>query len=987
MAKISVEEAKARLQSKPLEQPASFKSPKRLQQPMTSSTEEKEDVELVEIVDDNLFIFKKGKSFVLSPADDVLSPVIGEFDEIPENGEIPENLKDWLDTYSKEINYFQDNEAFLAEEYEDPQSANVFELIDLGLSVKWATMNIGATKPEEIGNYYAWGETETKTSFTTTTYEFYDTVKKAYKSIGADITKSDVYDPAYKMDERYCMPTEEQFNELITKCTWTKTALNNADVWEVKGPNGNRIFLPIDGYKDSSKIVNQDYCYLWTSTHYSKSTYQAMALKVTDKPTFAATHRRIGMAIRPVSSVLVKDENKIELVDLGLSVDWANSNLGADCPEGIGDYYAWGETETKDTFTWSNYAYDATVQEGYKFLGKDIAKTQYDQAYMTNNSMCLPTYQQWKELTTKCKLTEKTLNGVKGVELKADNGNSIFIPYTGNSFDGGNYQEGEFGYYWTSTYYSGNDYQSYAQKFGPSANNLYLLRKRTGLSIRPIATDEIPNKNSVATNIKFVDLGLSVKWANMNLGATKETDFGNRYAWGDPEANKKNFSNETYIYYTQLTYMSKDIGKDIAKTEYDAVYKLDNNVCTPTADQWSELVSKCTWTSKTLNGVNGEEVKGPNGNTIFIPYSGYKNDGKVEKLGTSGTYLSSTTYSSNTNRYAKDGSFTNGKNIVSYSNKMYGKCIRPVSVKTKDTKKSIEPLIPYKWSQGAPFNNLLPKDPTTNKAVATGCTNTALAMIIAYYGCIGVNGKKYRRGCTKTSAYTSSKGNTKISIPSLEPITIFDYDNLNFIKSSDFKTTEAKNAVATLMKYVGFASKANYSSSGTSTNLTKCMNAIKDNLRLGSNPKMIYASSGIEEFKEQIYKELIEGYPVHMSGWNSSGSGGHTFVCDGYDATTGKFHFNWGWSGSYNGWFDIALLKPSSSDFSYSKRCIIGIHPEYIFGDMNDDTLVNVSDVMVIVHSILEKMGYDPQLDVNSDGTIGEDDIEVLVNYILGNKI
>ena len=54
---------------------------------------------------------------------------------------------------------------------------------------------------------------------------------------------------------------------------------------------------------------------------------------------------------------------------------------------------------------------------------------------------------------------------------------------------------------------------------------------------------------------------------------------------------------------------------------------------------------------------------------------------------------------------------------------------------------------------------------------------------------------------------------------------------------------------------------------------------------------------------------------------------------------------------------------------------------------MNDDTLVNVSDVMVIVHSILEKMGYDPQLDVNSDGTIGEDDIEVLVNYILGNKI
>ena len=480
--------------------------------------------------------------------------------------------------------------------------------------------------------------------------------------------------------------------------------------------------------------------------------------------------------------------------------------------------------------------------------------------------------------------------------------------------------------------------------------------------------------------MELVDLGLSVNWSNMNLGATSPEDVGDYYSWGEID-KKTSYTWATYKYGNSKE--CEDLGNISKKQEYDAAFVIDSNMCIPTKEQVNELITKCTWTKTTNNDVKGWEVKGPNGNTIFIPINGCKSES------------SKVTYTSYAYFWASENPANKLQGVAlktvdkptTYNvYRRTGLAIRPVSVKENGVKKTIQPLIPYKWGQGSPYNNQLPLDPSTNKRVVTGCTQTALAMIVAYYGCIGVNGKKYKRGCTKTKAYISKKGTTKeLEIPELEALTVFDYDNLNFIKGSDFKTQEAKNAIGQLMKYLGYADTASYSSGGTSASPNNAMATAKNKLRIGDNPKIIYASNGVEEFKEQIYNELVNGYPVHFSGWNSQGKSGHAFICDGYDAATDKFHFNWGWNGNYNGWFTISILKPGTSyDFSYSKRCIIGLHPDYIFGDMNNDSVVDISDILSIVQSIVDKKKYDYKADINSDGKVDENDVSILLDYIMG---
>ena len=983
MAKISAEEAKARLKKsaeKPLEEKKMSKRVAPLMgEPMVSGDE----IELVDVVNDNLFIFKNEGKYVLSPADDTLEPVIGEFDEVSSENEIPPSMKEWLDTYSKEINYFQQNEEEIMQEQSDEVSVdNAITMVDLGLSVNWGNMNIGATKPEEFGGYYAWGEIETKAKYTIATYKYYNTNTSTYTEIGDDISKNETYDVAYKTNNSMCMPTEKQFKELIDKCTWTKKTVNNVSGWEVKGPNGNTIFLPINGcYTESDKVSYTTYGYYWSSTDYASNNHQARTLRVTTKPEFYTMYKRTGAAIRPVS---VKANAKNELVDLGLSVNWANMNIGATKPEECGGYYAWAEKEEKDSYTWDNYKYYNKIPESYKNLGSNIAKTSYDQAYAKSKSMCLPTEEQWKELQSKCTFTEKTVDGVVGFEVKGTNGNTIFLPFCGCTYDGKSAEPNTYAYFATSNP-SKTDYQTRCAKFGTKSYKAIVdIRRRTGVTIRPIATGET---DANQTTIKFVDLGLSVKWGDMNLGATKACERGDWYAWGDLEANKKNFNYTSYKYYTAGRDESLDLGYTITQNpDYDVAYSMDKEMCIPKASHWEELVKNCTWTEKTQNGVKGFEVKGPNGNTIFLPHAGYKLDKKLYYAGEQGIYTSACYYSTNVNQYRRTCDWkTGGKPSVTYTRKRAGCVVRPISVKVNDLKKTIDPIIPFMWSQGAPYSNLLPNDPSTNKKVVTGCTNTAMAMIIAYYGCIGINGTKYRRGCTKVTSYVSNKGKaSELTLSALPSLEMFDYDNLNFKKAADFKTAESKKAVAQLMQYLGYANRSSYSSSGTGASVTNAMTTARDKMHLGNSPKIIYASSGVDNFKEQIYNELKQGFPVFFAGWNSSGSSGHAFICDGYNASTGKYHFNWGWGGSYNGWFDVSILKPSSSyDFSYSKRCIIGLHPDYIFGDVNKDGTVSVTDVMTLVQAILDNK-TDFKYDINSDGSVNITDVMTLVDYILG---
>ncbi|MBO5834494.1 MAG: InlB B-repeat-containing protein [Bacteroidales bacterium] len=127
--------------------------------------------------------------------------------------------------------------------------------VDLGLSVKWATCNIGAEAPEQQGLLYAWGETTPKEEYTWDNYKFGPDTALSKYCANPDVawhgftdtkTTLELSDDAAHVNwqGRWRMPTQAEWNELIEKCTWAQTEYMGVKGYDVKAANGNRIFLP-----------------------------------------------------------------------------------------------------------------------------------------------------------------------------------------------------------------------------------------------------------------------------------------------------------------------------------------------------------------------------------------------------------------------------------------------------------------------------------------------------------------------------------------------------------------------------------------------------------------------------------------------------------------------------------------------------------------------------------------------------------------------
>ena len=170
--------------------------------------------------------------------------------------------------------------------------------VDLGLSVKWATCNVGATSPEDYGNYFAWGETSTKTSYTGAN-------SKTYKKSMGDIGGDSRYDAATaNWGSGWRLPTESEFVELKDNCTWTWTTRNGVNGCEVKSKkNGNSIFLPAAGSCEGDTPHYQgSYSYYWSSTP-EDNTYGAYLLYFDSRrhDPYWKLGRYFGFSVRPVA--------------------------------------------------------------------------------------------------------------------------------------------------------------------------------------------------------------------------------------------------------------------------------------------------------------------------------------------------------------------------------------------------------------------------------------------------------------------------------------------------------------------------------------------------------------------------------------------------------------------------------------------------------------------------------------------------------------
>ena len=188
------------------------------------------------------------------------------------------------------------------------------EAVDLGLSsgLKWGSMNVGASKPEDYGNHYAWGETETKTKYTTSNYKFgpvkYSEItlySKYETKLGGDkktVLEAEDDAASANLGNGWRMATFAEWKELRESCTWTWTQRNGINGMLVTGPNGKSIFLPASGVFQSSLGKKGTYGSYWTSTLASA---EGMANAVdfysggNDK---ALIDRSTGLSVRPVRS-------------------------------------------------------------------------------------------------------------------------------------------------------------------------------------------------------------------------------------------------------------------------------------------------------------------------------------------------------------------------------------------------------------------------------------------------------------------------------------------------------------------------------------------------------------------------------------------------------------------------------------------------------------------------------------------------------------
>lgn len=187
--------------------------------------------------------------------------------------------------------------ASTTEAVEMSYSIDGYEYVDLGLSVKWATCNIGASSPEDYGDCFMWGDIVPTTGYAD---DEYSAIMEGSKTKGGVIAKTE-YDVAYNLwSNNWRMPTYEEALELTEKCTWDRTELNDINGYCVTGPNGNRLFLPATGMTTNMILNRGEGGYYWTSTNFGNGVAKALFFYGGNKGV-VPMNTPLGFSIRPVT--------------------------------------------------------------------------------------------------------------------------------------------------------------------------------------------------------------------------------------------------------------------------------------------------------------------------------------------------------------------------------------------------------------------------------------------------------------------------------------------------------------------------------------------------------------------------------------------------------------------------------------------------------------------------------------------------------------
>jgi len=211
-------------------------------------------------------------------------------------------------------------------------------------------------------------------------------------------------------------------------------------------------------------------------------------------------------------------------------------------------------------------------------------------------------------------------------------------------------------------------------------------------------------------------------------------------------------------------------------------------------------------------------------------------------------------------------------------------------------KAPISPMVSTRWNQDSPYNSKCPI--VSGSKSMTGCVATAAAQVMKYhnYPAEGTGTISYKDGNTNTTRTLTFDGKP------------FDWDNMLDKYTGSYNTIQ-RDAVAYLMQAVGYASQMSYSPEASGAQSPTMVEGMKK--YFGYNEKIVLLNRQnfpLAQWEDLVYENLQKVGPVYYAG-DDNIQGGHAFVCDGY-SSDGFFHFNWGWGGSYDGYFKLTALNP-----------------------------------------------------------------------------
>lgn len=503
------------------------------------------------------------------------------------------------------------------------------DLVDLGLSVKWSSVNLGAASPEAVGNYYQWGVTAVPSLYWSWSYE---------NRTMPDFEGSDMDAATVNLGKGWSTPTIAQWKELIDACDFEAIEFNGASGVKVTSRiNGNYIFLPAGGYKEMVSVKSPEGIYYTTTHKCDLTAVSVFSYSDGVAKTSSSLYGGNGVPVRPVYATP-------DLSEIDLTMQAAGKMTVA-----IG--------QTGGDFDFSAFKMTFELPAGFSIESAKIAGAR---------SSAEPEIAISEDSDGKKLLTVTNPDNVPFVR-KDSEGKEVDELLTVSFACPEGTPNGDYTVSLVEIEFYSGDQQITAVI---AEGNLPL-------------SATVKWVGAVSFDDALIDLGVSVLWSGLNIGAESETETGDYYQWGTTEI-PETYNRSVWPYDMFGSSMDcEGSDKDVATVT------LGEGWSTPTVDQWNELIRNCSFQETNVDGVSGIMVTSyVNGNKMFLPAAGYMSGNDIASKST--PYYMTSHYNRSNSVSVFKYSYRRAS-IDTYFQGYQGVPVRPVRVRPQEPE--IGPLV------------------------------------------------------------------------------------------------------------------------------------------------------------------------------------------------------------------------------------------------------------------------------------------------------